>query len=647
MRRAVTLFLFFLFLLPVIFQGQAFARPVYHVGTRAISPPFSFLAVKDGKQGVRGYSVDEMVMLGKLMGADMEFRAIHDLDKRRELFTKGTVDILAHDSEETARELDAVWIPVGISLRHHLYVNQNCRSVTCLRDLDNKKVVAITSAPYSQEIQLGDDVIWLSSPLEALTMVSQGVMDVFVAPSERVADDLIDRYQIPNILKKGVVLGESPLGILVSRKDPDLAPKIQAAFHRLQEVGLADQLQDKWFGKPTITDGIRHYAKYVAIVSAAAGIIFIAIVVWNVSLKRRVDRVTQDLRRTEQRYRDLIESSPDMIFLVNEEGHVLHANERARHSLRFPLPRDEVYLQQLTTREYSDEIGAFLKKVFNDGCDKHELEMIGATGQPMEVEVAGRIIQGPVRTQLLACLFARNVTERNRMEEELIQSERLGIIGKMAASLAHEINNPLGVIQANAEDLMFEEGLTPDVKDGLLAVQRNAIRAGEITKGLLEAATPKPMSMGVVEVGNLVRDSLTLLGSRRKRERVELELPEESLHIRGDERALQQVLMNLIFNSMAVTGEDELIRIRAVKAGEDGDETVRIVVSDNGTGIARPNLTQVFEPFFSSRKGGFGLGLFITRRMVERHDGLIFAESEPGKGTCMYLEFPSVHAKET
>lgn len=646
MRRILLLTLLWFGLFPVLPQGGAFARSVYHVGTRAISPPFSFLSVKDGKQGVRGYSVDEMILLGKIMGADMEFKPIHDLDRRRELFLNGSVDILAHDSKETAEVLGAIWIPVGISLRHHLYVNENCRSVTCLRDLSKKKVVAITSAPYSGEIHLPEDVIWLSSPMEALNMVSQGVMDVFVAPSERVADDLIDRYQIPNILKKGVVLGESPLGIIVPGRRPELATQIEDAFRRLRESGLAARLRDKWFGKPTITDDIRHYAKYVAVASGAAGIIFIAIVAWNVSLKRRVDRVTQDLRRTEQRYRDLIESSPDMIFLVNEQGHVLHANERARDSLRFPPEDGVVNLRQLVTREYADEIDAFLKKVFNDGCDKFEFEMVGAASQPMEVEVAGRIIQGPVLTQLLACLFARNVTERNRMEEELIQSERLGIIGKMAASLAHEINNPLGVIQANAEDLMFEEGLTQDVKDGLKAVQRNAIRAGEITKGLLEAATPKPMVLEVVELGELVHDALSLLGSRRKRERVEVDLPGAPMYIRGDVRALQQVLMNLVFNSLAVTEEGERILIRAKKAGQGEDETVRLEVSDNGTGIERHNLTQIFEPFFSSRKGGFGLGLFVTRRMVERHDGLIFAESEPGKGTCMYLEFPSVHPEE-
>lgn len=646
MQRKGLLCLLFLGILLGLTPVRGECRPVFRVGIRAISPPFSFLAVKNGEQGVRGYSVDEMVLLGQIMKADMEFKPLHDLGERQTMFRNGSVDILSHDSREVAEELNAEFIPVGISLRHHLYVNTNCRSVTCLRDLDSRRVVAITAAPYSPEIQLGDNTIWLASPMEALNMVSQGTMDVFVAPSERVADDLIERFQIPNILKKGVVLGESPLGILVSRDRPELAGKVREAFVLLQEMGLAAQLRDKWFGKPTISEDIRHYARYVGIASAVAGVIFIVIVIWNVSLKRRVGQVTTDLRRTEQRYRDLIESSPDMIFLVDEQGVILHANERARATLKFPDKVRGVNLKRIVTRECVDEIESFLNKVFNDGCDKHELEMLGAFSQPMEVEVAGRIIQGSERAQLLACLFARNVTERNRMEEELIQSERLGIIGKMAASLAHEINNPLGVIQANAEDLVFEEGLSPEVVEGLRAIQRNAIRAGEITKGLLEAATPRPMTMEDLEAGSLIRSALSLLGSRGKRQRVVVLTPEEPLYLRGDERALQQVLMNLVFNSLAATQGQEAILIRADKAGEGEEETVRIEVRDQGKGIERDNLTQIFEPFFSSRKGGFGLGLFITRHMVQRLGGLIFAESEPGKGTSMFLEFPSVRPEE-
>ncbi|MDD3311765.1 ATP-binding protein [Pseudodesulfovibrio sp.] len=646
MSRLVRTFFLCAALLAAVLVGRGECRQVYRVGIRAISPPFSFLAVKNGEQGVRGYSVDEMVMLGQIMGADMEFKPLHDLGERQDMFLNGSVDILAHDSQLVARDLNALFIPVGISLRHHLYVNKNCRSVTCLRDLTGRKVVAITAAPYSPEIQLGHDVVWLASPMEALNMVSQGIMDVFVAPSERVADDLIERYQIPNIIKKGVVLGESPLGILVSRDRPELAERVRKAFVHLQETGLAAQLRDKWFGKPTISGDIRAFVRYAGIASGVAGVIFVVIVIWNVSLKRRVERVTTDLRRTEQRYRDLIESSPDMIFLVNEQGDILHANERVHAFLRPTGPVVGGNLKQVVTREYVDEISAFLDKVFNDGCDKHELVMQGASSRPMEVEVAGRIIQGSDRAELLACLFARDVTERNRMEEELIQSERLGIIGKMAASLAHEINNPLGVIQANAEDLVFEEGLSPDVKEGLLAIQRNAIRAGEITKGLLEAATPRPMSIEVLEVGALVRDALLLLGSQSKRQRVEVLVPDEPIHLRGDERALQQVLMNLVFNSLAASEAHQPIRILAARDGGEDGGTVRIEVRDSGKGILRDKLTQIFEPFFSSRKGGFGLGLFITRRMVQRMDGLIFAESEPGRGTSIFLEFPSARPKE-
>ena len=303
---------------------------------------------------------------------------------------------------------------------------------------------------------------------------------------------------------------------------------------------------------------------------ALVGLLFLIIVLWNVSLKRRVRKAGSDLQRTEQRYRDLIESSPDMIFLVNEIGDILHANERARTFLLFPEQEGAVNLSQITTPDDAEEIVIFLTKVYNDGCDKHELSMLAASGHSMEVEVAGRVIQGPLNTDLLACLFARNVTERNRMEEELIQSERLGIIGKMAASVAHEINNPLSIIQANAEDLMFEEAVSDEVRDGLSAIQRNAERAGEITKGLLEAASPLPMEVKRLNVAELIRNSLSLLGPKVKKNQINLVIMEGPLFIKGDSRAMQQVLVNLLFNSLEHSDEHGSILIMARRQGGRG-----------------------------------------------------------------------------
>ncbi len=645
MRRSVYLSLILMAFVLFFSAGNAWCRETCKVGIRAISPPFSFLAMQDGEQGVRGYSIDEWVLLGELLDADIEFVLVDSLVDYPRMYADGQLDLMAHGSRPSSRS-SFVFIPLGYSLRNHLFVNTNSPVVNNSNKLAGKRVVAITGAPYSPEVEFGDDVIRVTSPLEALSMLDQGVVEIFVAPSERVADYLIDQNGFSNIEKKGKVLGEVPLGLSVSRHDRQFAADLMSAVRHLRETGHLAQLRDKWFGEHSRRDGLTYYAKHIAIAVAIVGLIFIGIVLWNVSLKRRVDKAASDLRRTEQRYRDLIESSPDVIFLVNEAGDILHANERAQSFLLFPDQDDIVNLGQIMVPDDVDEIAAFLTKVFNDGCDKHEFSMQSVSGNPMEVEIAGRVIQGPLHTELLACLFARNVMERNRMEEELIQSERLGIIGKMAASIAHEVNNPLGIIQANAEELLCEANVDKDVKEGLSAIQRNAIRAGEITKGLLEAASPKPISLKKINVGDMIYESLSLLGPKAKKSRIEVRVEDGPLFIRGDNRVLQQVIVNLLFNSLASMDGVGFIEILVWRQGEHDLQTVRLEVKDEGKGIPRKNLPRIFEPFFTSRKGGFGLGLFITRRMVERHDGLIFAESEAGDGTRMILEFPAYRHKD-
>ncbi|NDV19847.1 transporter substrate-binding domain-containing protein [Pseudodesulfovibrio sp. JC047] len=624
---------------------DALSRPTYKVGIRAISPPFSFLAMQEGVQGVRGCSIDEWVLLGELLDADIEFVLVDSLAEYPRMYAEGRLDLMAHGAPPSSRS-SFVFIPLGYSLRNHLFVNSMASVGDDLTELAGKRVVAITGAPYSPQVELGGDVIRVTSPLEALSMLDRGVVEVFVAPSERVADYLIHQNKFSHIEKKGKVLGEIPLGLSVSKYDRQFLADLTAAVRHLRETGSLAQLRDKWFDSASHRDSLAHYAKHIGLAFAVIGLIFVGFVLWNVSLKRRVEKASSDLQRTEQRYRDLIESSPDMIFLVNEAGEILHANERAHSFLFFPRQSAVVNIGQIMVPEDVEEISAFLKKVFNDGCDKLEVGMVSEAGNVMEVEIAGRVIQGPIQTELLACLFARNVTERNRMEEELIQSERLGIIGKMAASVAHEVNNPLGIIQANAEDLLFEPDVSDGVKEGLSAIQRNAIRAGEITKGLLEAASPKPISLEKVNVGDMIDESLSLLGPKVKKSRIRITVQDGPLFIRGDNRVLQQVVVNLVFNSLASMNEHGVIEIMAWRQDLGGLQTVRLEVKDEGRGIPRENLPRIFEPFFTSRKGGFGLGLFITRRMVERHSGLIFAESAVGEGTRMVMEFPAYQEKD-
>ncbi|MDD2219992.1 MAG: transporter substrate-binding domain-containing protein [Desulfoplanes sp.] len=625
----------------LVLPGPAQGRPVYKIGVRAISPPFSFLSIENGNQVIRGYTIDEWLMIGKFIKADIKFIQIPDLNKRKTLLKAGKIHFISHGTRELAKELGYTFIPVDYSLKQHLYVNKSCTSVTCLKDLHRKRISIMQGVDYDPAVHKLRNVIEVPSGLEALNMLNNGVVDVFIAPSEKEADYIIAAQEFKNVLKKGMPLREIPLGIMIPPDKPELTLKLEKAVEHLKSIGALQQLRDKWFGR-SITDTSRlgRYAQRLLFALSGLGIFLIVTMGWSFLLRHKVAQITKDLRRTEQRYRVLIESSPDMIFLVNEEGTILHANKQVQTTLSLE-PDQNIPIDHIMDKEDVPGMKAFLHKLFNDGYGKHEFTLRGRGGDRIVVEIAGQPIEEE-QAEDMACLFARDVSERNKMEEDLIQSERLAIIGKMAASVAHEINNPLSIIQANAEELLYSDHLTTDIKEGLSAILRNAERAGEITRGVLAQSAPKALCLEKINVQDLLEQSVMLVSPKAKKNTITIKVTAGPLFFNGDVRSLQQVFMNLLFNALEHTDSDKQITLTAVKTGTGENSTIQIVVRDQGQGIVRKNLRQIFEPFFTSRKGGFGLGLFISRRIVERNNGLIYAESESGKGTAMILEFPAI-----
>lgn len=633
-----------------LWTTSALAKETYRIGVISNSPPFSFLSAKDDKQVIRGYTIDYWVLLGKIMGVNVKFVLASSHQERLQFLKDGKIDFVSEGVEADAKKLGYKFLPNGNVAHNHLYINDNRSSITCQKDLYDKKIVILAGIEYAPIIEIRDDMIRLNSYLEALNMVNTGVADAFISFSSATADYLIDQQKFTHILKKGLDLGEVEQGLIIPQNNPDIVEHFETAIAKIKEEKLLTLLQDKWFGdKLNTKTTIQYYTKHIALAICSTLFIFLAILAWNISLKRRVASSTNKLKHSELRYRNLIESSPDMIFLIDEKGQIIHSNERATSIVKGLNNDSQHFLSDIIASNDEDELQNFIVQLFNEGCVKQELILISKDDKPIEVEMAGRfipshqLIQVPHLKEISrACLYARDVTERNRLEEDLIQSERLGIIGKMAASLAHEINNPLGIIQANAEDLMLED-TNEYVKEGLTAIKRNSKRAGSITRELLDIASPKPMSFEVIDIKQTIMDSIALLGPESKKHNIEVNILNEQLTILGDSRSLQQILINLLFNSLSHIDQQGEIIITAYKDdnGEEGDSTVRIIVKDNGKGIKRENLRHIFEPFFSKRQGGFGLGLFITRRMVERQHGLIFTESELGIGTSMVLEFPT------
>ena len=608
------------------------------VGIVKNNPPYSF---KESGNNVRGLCVDLAVLMGRSMGREIRFVEC-PMNELRERLDDGTLDVVFCGTMRDVEQRHFLGIPIGINLQRRIFVNHNCATVTCYKDLGSHVVVLLDGDTLTLP-PLPESTTFVRKPsyLEALRMLEAGEADVFIAPSQLTAHYLIQLHGLKGVRQVGLVVDEDQLAILTAAPNRDLHHALSVALDRIQRQNGLQLLREKWLGRdPVLPSAIQRYGKWIGIISMLLLMAILLVAVWNWILKKKVQRMTTDLGRSERRYRVLFESSPDMIFLLTPAGCIRHANKRSRSAFS---DGDAACLDinNLVTVDEKKRMRQFLYEVFENHYAKDEFYVVLKDGHFLDLEIIATLVQdfedGP-----LACCFARDVTERNRMEEDLLQSERLSMIGKMAAGVAHEINNPLGIVLAHAEESL-NECLSPEEQRGNLdAIVRNAQRAGHITKTLLSLAAPSNYSPTQVELAEIVRESLAFLRPKLKNVTV-CENITPGLYVHADAFALQQVFINLLINAITAL-EDEPGTISVNLRGQmcNGDSTVQVTICDTGRGIERSSLQSIFEPFYTSRKKGFGLGLFISRRIIEKHSGAIYAESEPGKFTSVIVELPSM-----
>jgi signal transduction histidine kinase len=241
-------------------------------------------------------------------------------------------------------------------------------------------------------------------------------------------------------------------------------------------------------------------------------------------------------------------------------------------------------------------------------------------------------------------LLVEDITERLALERSARQAEKLAGLGTLAAGVAHEINNPIGVISSRIELMLLDAETRPlpdDVRQDLDVLQRHAQRVARIAGGLLSFARQPPREHHAVDLNRVVQDTLLLVEPSMPAARVTVHrmLGPALPAVWGDANALQQVVMNLLTNARdAIAGSGE-ITVQTV-APAAGDPRVRLLVRDSGAGIAAEALPRIFDPFFTTKANGTGLGLSITYGIVRDHQGTIDVRSVPGGGTTFTVSFP-------
>jgi signal transduction histidine kinase len=237
-----------------------------------------------------------------------------------------------------------------------------------------------------------------------------------------------------------------------------------------------------------------------------------------------------------------------------------------------------------------------------------------------------------------------DITERVELEAQLSQADKLSSIGLLAAGVAHEVNTPLAVISSYAQ--MLSKQVQGDPQKGALLekITRQTFRASEIVNNLLNFSRTSGTEFTAIDINKIISDTLALLEHQFKVTKIKVQDERNSQIplITGNAGRLQQVFLNLFLNAKDAMSNGGTLRITT----SNGD-SVGVMVSDTGSGIAQEHIHRIYDPFFTTKNApregqarGTGLGLSVTYGIIQEHAGKIRVESRSGEGTTFYLDFP-------
>jgi len=360
-----------------------------------------------------------------------------------------------------------------------------------------------------------------------------------------------------------------------------------------------------------------------------------------------VEAREEELREQEGIYRRSIDNAPAAIFRVSvEDGQVLDANFVARTMLGYSAEEISQFkvwdLHPESERERARQLWEKTKASGHSNDDTLHLQTRDGNLIPVFIN-SGVVAAGHRR---FIQRIHVDISEQKKLESQLIQSEKMAAIGQLAAGIAHEIRNPLGIIMNALYDLgEIVDASNPAVAEDLKIAKEEINRAQSIINNLLEFSRESRAELESVDINDLVRRTIQLMNKYLRNNDVAVTVDLEDLSpIRANQNALRQIFLNLITNSVQAMPHGGELRI-ATRRNDKG--AVVMEFADTGEGIAPEHLKDIFNPFFTTKApgAGTGLGLSVVHSIVERYGGRIQVKSKVNVGTTIVIELPCEEAR--
>jgi PAS domain S-box-containing protein len=376
----------------------------------------------------------------------------------------------------------------------------------------------------------------------------------------------------------------------------------------------------------------------VELVETIAG--YVAVALDNAQLYTSLEQKALEIARLKDFSENIVESLNVGVLAVDLEGIVESWNTRMEQL--FGVTRQDAVgrqLRSLLPEELASEIAARGDAEQITGIYKQRLHHQGKA-LTLNVSITPLVSKSAERIGRL--LLFDDVTQRERMEEQMSQTEKLTSLGLLAAGVAHEVNTPLAVI-SNYIQMLAKQMPDGDPRQSIIEkIVKQTFRASEIVNNLLNFSRTGAPEAVDIDVNRVVEETLSLVSHPLKTSQIQVvkHLGETLPAVRGSANKLQQVFLNLFLNARDAMPGGGLLEVRT--AAHNG--SVEIEVVDTGAGIPREHIHRIFDPFFTTKASGrgTGLGLSVSYGIIKEHSGKIDVRSTPGKGTSFHVEFPAV-----
>ncbi len=353
-------------------------------------------------------------------------------------------------------------------------------------------------------------------------------------------------------------------------------------------------------------------------------------------------KVTQQkIEQAAKEWRTTFDAISDLVSIHNRDFKIVRLNKAFASTFKMK--------PQETIDKTCYELMHGLKKPWPDCPHRQVLETRKPSRKEFfnsHLEIHMEVVCSPIfneRGEVTATVhIMRDITERKKMEEQLMVTDRLASIGELTSGIAHELKNPLTSV-IGFSDLLLNQDLSDDVKEDLKVINREAQRTAGVVRSLLTFARKHETEKKPVHIHNIIQNVLGLRAYEQKVNNIQVntqfasDLPE----IVADGFRLQQVFINIIINAEHFMSEAHGRGTLTITT-ERGGDIIRASFADDGPGIAKENLGHLFDPFFTSKEvgKGTGLGLSICHGIITEHGGKIYAKSKLGKGATFVVELP-------